>query len=358
VDASGNAYLAGDTNSSDFPLVAGAFQATLHGPTNGFVTKLNPTASGLLYSSYLGGGADDAAASIAVDGSGFAYVTGVTTSSNFPTTAGAFQGTLRGSQNVFVTRIDGLASGPPATPTNTPTVIPTSTPTPRTPVIVPLPSPVRLADTRSSGGLIQTGSSRCFSVAGVGGIPADAGVVVLNVTADGQTTNGWLTAYPNGQPVPPTSTLNFGTVQYAMANGVIMRVGTGGQVCVNVGTVNSVPGGSQVVLDATGFVLGNALSELSTLPSPARLSDTRTSGGPIQTGASRCYQVAGTSGIPVDAVAVMLNVTAVGYGTDGWLTAYPNGQSVPARPQSTSTGPRTPWPITASCGSAPAVRFV
>ena len=71
VDTSGNAYVTGSTGSSDFPTTAGAFQTTLGGSggyDDVFVTELNPTGSGLVYSTYLGGsGNDDAATGIAVD---------------------------------------------------------------------------------------------------------------------------------------------------------------------------------------------------------------------------------------------------------------------------------------------------
>ena len=197
-------------------------------------------------------------------------------------------------------------------------------------LITTLPTPVRLADTRSSSGAIASGNSRCFTVVNVGGIPGDAGAVVLNVTAANQTTNGWLTVYPNGQSVPATSTLNFGQSEYAIANGTVMRVGTGGQVCVNVGTVDSTPGSSQVILDATAYLPAASLSLMSMLPAPVRLADTRPTTGAIQTGGSRCFPIAGIGGIPADAAAVVLNVTAANYGAIGWLTAYPNGQPVPA----------------------------
>jgi hypothetical protein len=203
-------------------------------------------------------------------------------------------------------------------------------PTPLSPVFVPLGPPARIIDTRTTGGgPISTGTSRCFTVAGQGGVPADAAAVVLNVTAVGYGANGWLTAYPAGQSVPATSTLNFDVHEYAMANGAIMRLGSSGQVCVNVGTVNSAPGSSQVILDATGYLTSAALNELSMLDSPQRLIDTRSAGGQIGTGASRCFAVTGQAGIPADASAVVLNMTAAGYGTNGWLTAYPAGQSVP-----------------------------
>jgi hypothetical protein len=192
-----------------------------------------------------------------------------------------------------------------------------------------LSQPVRLADTRLNGGPVASGASRCFTVVGLDGIPVDAAAVVLNVTAANQTINGWLTVYPSGQSVPATSTLNFGPSEYAIANGAIMRVGAGGQVCVSVGTINSVPGNSQVILDATGYLPSTPQSQLSMLPNPVRLADTRSSGGPIPTGTSRCFQIAGVGGIPSDASAVVLNMAAVGYATNGWLTAYPNGETVP-----------------------------
>ncbi|HEV7663285.1 MAG TPA: S8 family serine peptidase, partial [Chloroflexota bacterium] len=197
-------------------------------------------------------------------------------------------------------------------------------------LIQSLPSPQRIADSRSSGGAIGTGQTRCFPVAGLAGIPSDAAAVVLNVTAVGYGTQGWLSVYPNGQAVPGTSTVNFDTSEYAMANGTIMKLGIGGQVCVNVGTINSAPGNSQVILDATGYLSTAALVQMPMLAAPQRVVDTRSTGGAIGTGQSRCFTVAGVAGVPADAAAVVLNVTAVGYGTKGWLSVYPNGQSVPA----------------------------
>jgi len=209
------------------------------------------------------------------------------------------------------------------------------------PMITTMP-PVRLVDTRTAGGAITSGASRCFPVVDLDGIPVDAHAVVLNVTAVGQTTNGWLTVYPNpsatspGQPIPPTSTLNFGPSEYAIANGILVPVGPDGRVCVAVGTVNAVPGSAQAVLDVTGFVSASVQSQMPTLAQPQRLADTRTAGGPIATGNFRCFLVAGLMGIPADAAAVILNVTAVDYATQGWLTVFPNGPAGPPVPE-TST---------------------
>ena len=95
VDSSGNAYIAGRTRSTTFPTTAGAFQTVLQGPQDGFVTKLNAIGTELVYSTYLGGSSTDAANGIAVDSSGNAYVTGQTTSSNYPTLH-AYQSTFGG----------------------------------------------------------------------------------------------------------------------------------------------------------------------------------------------------------------------------------------------------------------------
>src|SRR5205085_4429825 len=111
VDAVGDAYVTGDTGSTNFPTTAGAFQTT--GSTGAFVTKLNPAGSGLLYSTYLGGNRGASAHGIAVDAAGNAYVTGVTGSTNFPTTPGAFQTTIAGPfrPDAFVTKINPAGSG-------------------------------------------------------------------------------------------------------------------------------------------------------------------------------------------------------------------------------------------------------
>ena len=95
VDASGDAYITGQTDSSNFPLTSGAAQttyaATASTAYSAFVTKLNSTGTAVLYSTYLGGSGNTQGDGIAVDSSGNAYVTGHTFSTNFPTTSGAFQ---------------------------------------------------------------------------------------------------------------------------------------------------------------------------------------------------------------------------------------------------------------------------
>src|SRR2546425_1653009 len=111
VDATGNAYVTGVTVSIPFPTVTGAFQTTSGGSQDVFVTKLNPAGSALVYSTYIGGSGDDGGLGIAVDSLGNAYVTGFTTSTNFPTTVAAFQTTLRGLSAAFVTKLNPTGSG-------------------------------------------------------------------------------------------------------------------------------------------------------------------------------------------------------------------------------------------------------
>ena len=115
VDSSGNAYVTGFTNSSDFPTSLGAFQTTCGGgaPCNNdaFVVKLDGTGA-RDYGTYLGGADSDVGLGITVDSSGNAYVTGGTFSADFPTTAGAAQTTLGGGRDAFVTKLNATGTAP------------------------------------------------------------------------------------------------------------------------------------------------------------------------------------------------------------------------------------------------------
>jgi Beta-propeller repeat len=92
VDNAGNAYIAGYTSSTNFPVVNPYSRSLGRSATNVFVSKLNPTGTALVYSTYLGGSSEtDYATGIAVDSAGNAYVTGTTTGSGFPTTTGSYQ---------------------------------------------------------------------------------------------------------------------------------------------------------------------------------------------------------------------------------------------------------------------------
>ena len=92
VDSSGNAYITGQTKSTNFPIVPLSFSTSNAGSFDVFVTKISADGSTLIYSTYVGGSGDDSGNAIAVNASGDAFVAGATTSStNFPTTINAFQ---------------------------------------------------------------------------------------------------------------------------------------------------------------------------------------------------------------------------------------------------------------------------
>lgn len=109
VSSGGEAYITGYTQDKAYPVTPGAAQSKFGGVVDGFVTKLNTTGSGLIYSTFLGGSLADMANSIAVDASGYAYVAGQT-DGNFPTTARAYKATAgnNGYTKGFVTKISPL----------------------------------------------------------------------------------------------------------------------------------------------------------------------------------------------------------------------------------------------------------
>ena len=113
LDSAGNAYVTGLTLSGDFPTTLNAFQAHAHwdlsvdGIYTGFISKLNTAGSSLVYSTYLGGSGGDIGQTIALDGSGNAYVGGLTESVDFPVTNGAFQTTFHATDGTgFVTKLN------------------------------------------------------------------------------------------------------------------------------------------------------------------------------------------------------------------------------------------------------------
>lgn len=102
VDSQGHAYVTGYTYSLDFPVTPGAFQTTIAGSYNVFITKFSSDGASLIYSTYLGGSGLDNGYSISLDTQNYAYITGSTGSNDFPTTPGAFQTTPGG---IFVTKL-------------------------------------------------------------------------------------------------------------------------------------------------------------------------------------------------------------------------------------------------------------
>jgi len=109
VDAADNAFVTGQTYSSDFP-TANAFQTSIAGSSDAFVAKILPDGSGLVYSTYLGGNGGERSYSITLNTEGNAYVAGETGSSDF-STANAFQTSIAGSSDAFVAKLSADGSG-------------------------------------------------------------------------------------------------------------------------------------------------------------------------------------------------------------------------------------------------------
>ena len=115
VDAQGNLYITGSTTSPNFPATGGAYKTTCgpdgncnNGNTDAFVLKLNPTGTALVYSTFLGGTANDSGLGIALDGANNAYVYGSTSSADFPASAGTIGYSNRGSY--FLVKLDSTGS--------------------------------------------------------------------------------------------------------------------------------------------------------------------------------------------------------------------------------------------------------
>ncbi|MBI3958663.1 MAG: SBBP repeat-containing protein [Chloroflexi bacterium] len=105
VDGEGHAFVGGETTSADFPTTLGAHDSELAGASDTFIAKLDPQGAGLLYSTLLGGSGADGCRGLALDVTGSVYVTGITGSSDFPITPGAFSGN-RNDADIFVAKLN------------------------------------------------------------------------------------------------------------------------------------------------------------------------------------------------------------------------------------------------------------
>jgi hypothetical protein len=110
VDNLGAAFITGHTFSTNFPVTTGAFDLSPNGNLDAFATKLSPTGSSLNYSTYIGGIDNDFSYGIAIDGAGSAYVTGVSSSVDYPATTGAYDTSQNGGSDVVVTKLNPAGS--------------------------------------------------------------------------------------------------------------------------------------------------------------------------------------------------------------------------------------------------------
>ncbi len=193
--------------------------------------------------------------------------------------------------------------------------------------IVTLPEPARIVDSRQGIGVpgpMKAGDVAEVQVAGVSGVPLDASIVLFNATVANTGSPGFLTVFPCGEPIPPTSTLNFAS-NAVVPNFVVAKIGSSGRVCL----YSMAP--TDVIIDVAGFVPAGA-TDIVPLPSPARLLDTRTgTGGPqaMLTPNGRALQITGAAGIPDTAKAVIVNLTATQSSGSGFVSAFPCGGAAP-----------------------------
>jgi uncharacterized repeat protein (TIGR01451 family) len=116
IDGSGNIYIAGGTISTNFPATSGSAQTSNGGPVgaeawDGFIAKIDPTGTTLLYATYLGGSGSDEVNGIAVDAAGNAYLTGYTYSTDFPgVTGGSIQSAYAGERDAFLAKLNAAGS--------------------------------------------------------------------------------------------------------------------------------------------------------------------------------------------------------------------------------------------------------
>jgi hypothetical protein len=305
LDRSGSAYVTGETDSTDFP-TQNPYQAVL-GLIDAFVTKLSPSGNSLVYSTYLGGASGDFGFSIALDGSGSAYVTGYTESTDFPT-QNPYQ-TDQPDVDAFVTKLS------------------------------------------------PSGNSLVYSTY-LGGNSDDGGYSIA-VDSSG---SAYVTGYTESTDFPTQNPFQmyqsgwdaFVTKLSLSGNSLVYSTYLGG---------NFHDAGQSIALDASGsaYVTGDTdstdfptqnpfqtvqgsgdafVTKLSLPPmdfftlAPCRLIDTRNTTGPyggpaLIAGADRTFTLAGQCGIPATARAVSVNVAVTAPSATGHLRLYPAGTSLP-----------------------------
>lgn len=201
-----------------------------------------------------------------------------------------------------------------------------------------LPQPARLADTRSGErtvdgqqagtGVRTAGATLSLPVAGRGGLPGGSPIVVLSVAAAGAREAGFVTVHACDVARPRASSLNYVAGQ-TVANLVVTRLDGAGRACL------FTHGATDLVVDVVGTVPSSVLTPLA---APARLLDTRVGEltvdgrfaglGRRPAGGTLQLPVTGRAGVPAEASAVLLNVTAIGAG-EGHVTAFAAGDDPP-----------------------------
>jgi hypothetical protein len=199
-------------------------------------------------------------------------------------------------------------------------------------------TPQRIVDTRDGTGLgarpigpLATGEILTVSIPGAGGVPADGDVraVTLNVTVADSSQAGYITVFPCDQLRPTVSNVNFDPANPTVANLATVRLSSTGQVCFFASASTS------LIVDVQGYFSPHADVTFTSV-TPVRVLDTRDGTGMDNSRPTRAVRgsvitlhVAGTNGVPLDAEAVMLNVTVTDASGPGFVTAWPCGHARP-----------------------------
>ncbi|HYK41926.1 MAG TPA: hypothetical protein VE007_06000 [Thermoanaerobaculia bacterium] len=304
--ASGEVYVAGETDSTNFPGTTGGAQAAKSGGLSGdaFVARLNAALTSVGQATYLGGSGTDYAIALAIQPtSGSVYVSGSTDSTNFPGTAGGAQAAPGGNakRDGFVARLNtalttlrqatylggsdlDIAAALAIHPASGELYVAGATLSTTFPgtaggaqpaygggfqdafvarlspdlaganaSFYTLP-PCRVLDTRGSTGsyggpALAGGATRNFVLTGVCGVPASARSVSVNIAVTGGTNSGFLTIYPGGTVRPLFSNINYQAGQ-TRANNAVLLLGAAGDVSVYVGQSS---GAVDFILDVNGY---------------------------------------------------------------------------------------------------------
>jgi hypothetical protein len=374
IDSAGGIWIGGTTASGDFPVMDDAVQATISGSYDGFVTRIAPDGRALTYSTFLGGSGEDAIAAISCGTNGRVAIAGFTTSTDLRTRdavmgfagnydafaavlntglrepeflsyfGGAGEDRATGVQFCGTGRLciagwtasSSLLSTPAPSATTHDGFVANVSYSART-KLIPI-TPCRVMDTRSASFIAGLGVpylqaraqrdvplplSQC-------GVPANAVAYSLNITVVPYGFLNYLTVWPTGKPRPTASTLNSWDGR-VVANAAIIPAGTNGYISVYASE------NTEVLIDINGYfasLTGGAGSDFRPL-TPCRVVDTRSGGppfgGPFLAGNSqRTLPLPSSScGIPGDATAYSLNITAVPHGFLNYLTVWPAGQPKP-----------------------------
>jgi hypothetical protein len=195
-------------------------------------------------------------------------------------------------------------------------------------------TPARITDTRAGSGAPNAGhklgprGTLDVQVTGAGGVPpTGASTAILNVTVTHTTSSGNLTVWPKGASRPLASNLNW-AAGVTIPNRVFAKIGTSGKVSF----FNNSAGSTDVIVDVSGYFndgTGSGRDAYFTPQSPNRIADTRLSAQTLGAGQTLTLQVSGVAGVPSDASAVILNVTATKTTAASFLTVFPSTASRP-----------------------------